>query len=114
MKGHLSTHVLDIENGKPAAGVSLELWRLSKGERTLIKKVVTNAEGRTDSSLLDTTEMHPGEYEIVFQVGAYFGVMPENAFLNEVPVRFNIGDPTEGYHVPLVVTRWAYNTYRGR
>jgi 5-hydroxyisourate hydrolase len=62
----------------------------------------------------DTSETHPGEYEIVFQVGAYFGLRPENAFLNEVPVRFNISDPTDGYHVPLVVTRWAYNTYRGR
>ncbi len=114
MKGHLSTHVLDIENGKPAGGLSLELWRLSKGDRTLLKKVLTNAEGRTDSALLDTAEMHPGEYEIIFHVGAYFGVKPEAAFLNEVPVRFNIADPKEGYHVPLVVSRWAYNTYRGR
>jgi 5-hydroxyisourate hydrolase len=112
MKGHLSTHVLDIENGKPAAGLSVELWQISKGERTLLKKVLTNAEGRTDSALLDPAEMHPGEYEIIFQVGAYFGV--KNSFLNEVPVRFNIEDPTEGYHVPLVVSRWAYNTYRGR
>jgi 5-hydroxyisourate hydrolase len=112
MKGHLSTHVLDIENGKPAAGLSVELWRISKGERTLLKKVLTNDEGRTDSALLAMAEMQPGEYEIIFQVGAYFGV--KNSFLNEVPVRFNIADPTEGYHVPLVVSRWAYNTYRGR
>jgi 5-hydroxyisourate hydrolase len=114
MKGHLSTHVLDIENGRPAAGLSLELWRITKGERALLKRVVTNADGRTDGSLLGIAEMQPGEYEIVFQVGAYFGVKPENSFLNEVPVRFNIVDPTEGYHVPLVVSRWAYNTYRGR
>jgi 5-hydroxyisourate hydrolase len=112
MKGHLSTHVLDIENGKPAAGLSVELWRISNGERTLLKKVATNAEGRTDGALLDTEEMRAGEYEIIFQVGAYFG--GKNSFLNEVPVRFNITDPTEGYHVPLVVSRWAYNTYRGR
>ena len=114
MKGHLSTHVLDIEKGKPAAGLSLELWRIIKGERALLKRVVTNVEGRTDASLLGNAEMQAGEYEIVFQVGAYFGGKPENSFLNEVPVRFNIVDPTEGYHVPLVVSRWAYNTYRGR
>jgi len=113
MKGNLSTHVLDIQNGKPASGLSIAFWRLHEGERVLLKNVVTNSEGRTDEPLLGSSEMEAGEYELVFQVGAYFGIEPEESFLNEVPVRFRIVDPNEGYHVPLLVSRWAYSTYRG-
>jgi 5-hydroxyisourate hydrolase len=113
MKGKLSTHVLDIQNGRPAAGLSIVLWRLSKGERVLVKNTVTNFEGRTDAPLLDSFEMQTGEYELVFQVGAYFGIEPEKAFFNEIPLRFRILDLKESYHVPLLVSRWAYHTYRG-
>lgn len=113
MKGKLSTHVLDIQNGGAAAGLSIALWRLHEGERVLLKDVVTNLEGRTDEPLLSGSEMQAGEYELVFQVGAYFGIEPEKSFLNTVPIRFRIVDPEEGYHVPLLVSRWAYNTYRG-
>jgi len=113
MRGQLSTHVLDIQNGRPAAGLSLALWRLRGGERSLIKTVVTNIDGRTDRPLLSGAEMQAGEYEMVFQVGTYFGDGPAKSFLNEVPVRFRIVDPDEGYHVPLLMSRWAYNTYRG-
>jgi 5-hydroxyisourate hydrolase len=113
MKGKLSTHVLDIENGRAAAGLSITLWRLDDEERVLLKDVVTNLEGRTDEPLLSSSEMRAGEYEMVFQVGAYFGLEPKRSFLNAVPIRFRIIDPEEGYHVPLLVSRWAYNTYRG-
>jgi 5-hydroxyisourate hydrolase len=58
-----------------------------------------------------------GSYELIFSVGAYFhnlGIdLPEPAFLDEVPVRFNIADPQAHYHVPLLVSPWAYSTYRG-
>jgi len=113
MRGQLSTHVLDIQNGRPAAGLSLALWRVGGGERSLIKTAVTNIDGRTDRPLLSGAEMQAGEYEMVFQVGVYFGDEPAKSFLNEVPVRFRIVDPDEGYHVPLLMSRWAYNTYRG-
>jgi hydroxyisourate hydrolase len=113
MKGKLSTHVLDIENGIAAGGLSIALWRLEAGERVLLNEVVTNAEGRTDKPLLSGAEMQVGEYELVFQVGAYFGLEPEKSFLNAIPIRFRIVNPGEGYHVPLLVSRWAYNTYRG-
>jgi hydroxyisourate hydrolase len=113
MKGKLSTHVLDIERGVAAGGLSIALWRLDAGERVLLKEVVTNSEGRTDEPLLSSSEVQVGEYEMVFQVGAYFGLDPEKSFLNAVPIRFRIVKPDEGYHVPLLVSRWAYNTYRG-
>jgi len=113
MKGKLSTHVLDVQNGGGAAGLSIALWRLQEGERVLLKEVVTNLEGRTDEPLLGSSEMQAGEYELVFEVGAYFGSDPEKSFLNAVPIRFRVVDPEEAYHVPLLVSRWAYNTYRG-
>jgi 5-hydroxyisourate hydrolase len=113
MKGNLSTHVLDIQSGRPANGLSIALWRLDEGKPILLKNVVTNSEGRTDGPLLDHSEMRAGEYELVFQAGAYFGIEPAKSFLNEIPIRFRIVDPKEGYHVPLLVSPWAYSTYRG-
>jgi len=107
MKG-LTTHVLDTMNGRPAAGMKIELWSL--GNSTLLKTVTTNANGQTDSPLLEPEEFAAGTYELVFHVGDYFG---ERQFLDRVPVRFNIADTKTKYHVPLLVTPWAYSTYRG-
>ncbi len=75
-----------------------------------MKTVTTNSDGRTDAPLLSGDEMVAGEYELVFHVGAYFG---EAKFLDRVPVRFAITDATAKYHVPLLVSPWAYSTYRG-
>jgi 5-hydroxyisourate hydrolase len=72
--------------------------------------MTTNADGRTDSPLLDAHEFAAGNYELVFHVGDYFG---ERRFLDRVPVRFIIDDGEAKYHVPLLVSPWAYSTYRG-
>jgi 5-hydroxyisourate hydrolase len=102
----LTTHVLDTMNGRPAAGMKIELWSSGK----LLKSVTSNADGRTDSPLLSASEFAKGNYELVFYVGDYFG---ERRFLDRVPVRFTIDDATAKYHVPLLVSPWAYSTYRG-
>ncbi len=104
----LTTHVLDTKNGRPAAGLKIELW--SVDPRQLLKSITTNADGRTDDPLLAPNETAAGHYEIVFHVGDYFG---ERKFLDQVPVRFTISDPAAKYHVPLLVSPWAYSTYRG-
>jgi len=115
MPAKLSTHVLDLTTGKPAVGMRIELWRrgtAATGE--LIKSVTTNADGRTDAPLLVGDEVVVGSYELVFAVKAYFaGRGVESVFLDEVPIRFSISDASAGYHVPLLVTPWAYSTYRG-
>lgn len=108
MSGFLTTHVLDTARGRPAAGVEIELTRLADGE--LLRTATTNADGRTDEPLIAAGELRPGEYELVFAVGDYFG---ERAFLDRVPVRFSIADPAAHYHVPLLVSPWSYSTYRG-
>ncbi len=105
MKG-LTTHVLDTREGRPAAGMKIELWSSGK----LLKTVTTNADGRTDAPLLNAEEFSTGNYELVFHVGDYFG---ERRFLDRVPVRFTIDDAEKKYHVPLLVSPWSYSTYRG-
>ncbi|MFN2508721.1 MAG: hydroxyisourate hydrolase [Chthoniobacterales bacterium] len=104
----LSTHVLDTMRGRPAAGIKIELWSLDRS--ALIKTVQTNSDGRTDAPLLTGEEFATGSYELVFYVGDYFG---ERRFLDRVPVRFTISEPAAKYHVPLLVSPWAYSTYRG-
>jgi 5-hydroxyisourate hydrolase len=104
----LTTHVLDTMRGIPAAGMKIELWSLDQSK--LIKTVKTNADGRSDAPLLAAGEMKTGNYELIFFVGDYFG---ERRFLDRVPVRFVISDAAVKYHVPLLVSPWAYSTYRG-
>ncbi len=119
MAGRLTTHVLDIVYGQPAADLALELWQLASSDtgRTLLKTMRTNTDGRTDGPLLNEHELVTGCYEIVFMVGAYFASQERTsktpAFLDSLPVRFCIADPSEAYHVPLLVSPWAYSTYRG-
>ena len=104
----LTTHVLDTRNGRPAAGMKIELWSVEP--RRLVRKVTTNADGRTEEPLLLPNEIVPGEYELIFHAGEYFG---ERQFLDQIPVRFTISDAAAKYHVPLLVSPWAYSTYRG-
>ncbi|MBE3558344.1 MAG: hydroxyisourate hydrolase [Ktedonobacteraceae bacterium] len=118
MAGRLTTHVLDVAQGQPAAGVAIELWRIARsGERTLLRQVRTNTDGRTDAPLLADAALEAGSYELVFAVGDYFAAQPvvtaSPPFLDRVPVRFTIADPGAHYHVPLLVSPWSYTTYRG-
>jgi hydroxyisourate hydrolase len=108
--GRLTTHVLDTANGVPAAGVRVELFRGGGSEP--LAGTETNAGGRTDGPLLEGEDFTAGTYELVFHVGAYFGGT-EHAFLDVVPVRFGISDPSSHYHVPLLVSPWSYSVYRG-
>lgn len=115
--GKLSTHVLDVTQGKPGAGVALELYAIEGQERKLLRQAVTNNDGRCDAPLLQGEEMRPGRYELVFAAGDYFAAqgadLPEPRFLDRVTIAFGIGDAAQNYHVPLVVSPWAYSTYRG-
>ncbi len=94
----LTTHVLDTRNGRPAAGMKIELWSIEP--RRLVRKVTTNADGRAEEPLLLPNEIIPGEYELIFHAGDYFG---ERQFLDRIPVRFRISDAAAKYHVPLLV-----------
>lgn len=117
MAGKLTTHVLDTMHGLPAARMRGELFSLSAdGTRTFVTTFTTNAEGRTDAPLLTDTAMLPGHYELRFFVAEYFQqrqVSDAGKFLDVVPIQFVVADAQANYHVPLLVSPWAYSTYRG-
>jgi hydroxyisourate hydrolase len=110
VSGRLTTHVLDTAAGRPAAGVRVELWRAG----ALVGSAVTDADGRTEAPL--ASELEVGAYELRFFVGPYFaasGLAADPPFLDVVPVAFGVADAGASFHVPLLVSPWAYSTYRG-
>lgn len=115
--GKLSTHVLDTTQGKPGAGVRIELFAVGDAGRTLLKTDITNADGRCGAPLLEGDAMQPGKYELVFAAGDYFAAqgvaLAEPRFVDRVTIAFGIAHADQNYHVPLVVTPWSYSTYRG-
>jgi 5-hydroxyisourate hydrolase len=111
----ITTHVLDTAAGRPAAGLKVVLTRLD-GKAAVVAEMMTNADGRCDRPLLDGADFAHGVYEIMFHVGDYFrrsGIMlPDPPFLDLVPIRFGVAEDAH-YHVPLLVSPYAYSTYRG-
>jgi 5-hydroxyisourate hydrolase len=112
----LTTHVLDTVQGRPAEGVTIELHSVVGGERRLLKKTVTNMDGRPRDPL-SGSDLAPGVYELTLFAGEYFrksGVkLPEPPFLEEVILRFGIANAADHYHVPLLLSTYGYTTYRG-
>eukprot|EP00578_Thalassiosira_sp_NH16_P028261 CAMPEP_0181097276 /NCGR_PEP_ID=MMETSP1071-20121207/11479_1 /TAXON_ID=35127 /ORGANISM="Thalassiosira sp., Strain NH16" /LENGTH=350 /DNA_ID=CAMNT_0023179739 /DNA_START=33 /DNA_END=1085 /DNA_ORIENTATION=- len=133
--GFLTCHVLDTANGTPASGMRIELYRLNEDgpeynnnnnkngasaprQRILIGSFVTNSDGRLGGPALSGTDFREGQYEWAFYVGDYFARHSSSRisgtpFLDVVPLRFGLDDPTEHYHVPLLASPWSYSTYRG-
>ncbi|MBS2034571.1 hydroxyisourate hydrolase [bacterium] len=112
--GKLTTHVLDTAHGCPAAGMAIRLFDESN---KLLVETTTNSDGRVDRPLLEGETMKSGRYRLEFSAGDYFrgrGLqLPTVAFLDVVPLAFGIEDAGAHYHVPLLVSPYAYSTYRG-
>ena len=115
--GYLTTHVLDVSAGKPAAQIEIRLFRLHNEDRQLLASVKTNSDGRCDGPLAADASFVAGTYELVFHAGDYFRrcglVQEEPAFLEDVVLRFGVSDPAAHYHVPLLLAPYSYSTYRG-
>jgi 5-hydroxyisourate hydrolase len=115
----LTTHILDLTHGKPAANVKIDLYVRREFTSTLEyrKSVVTNEDGRLNTPLLSGEELKVGEYELVFHIGDYFRTkeleLNQPHFLESVPVRFSVNELGAHYHVPLLVSPWGYQVYRG-
>jgi hydroxyisourate hydrolase len=117
MPGKISTHVLDTSLGRPAAGMRVECFQLVGDRSTRVAQGTTNADGRLPELLVAEDGLPLGIYELRFHAGAYFQTtspgLPDPSFLDLVPVRFGVAEAMGSYHVPLLVSPWAYSTYRG-
>ena len=115
--GRLTTHVLDTARGSPASDLSIDLFRLDGDVPVLMKTTETNDDGRCDAPLLDGDALQKGRYQLLFKVAAYLrrsgDDLPEIPFLDDVVINFGINDPTQHYHVPLLLSAYGYSTYRG-
>ena len=100
----ISTHVLDIASGTPAANIRVRLYR---GDRQ-VGEAVTDAGGRCPALLPDDVVLEAGLYRLVFEVEPYM-----NGFFPEVAISFKVHNPTTSYHVPLLLSNYGYTTYRG-
>jgi 5-hydroxyisourate hydrolase len=114
----LTTHVLDTALGKPAEGLTIDLYRLEGDARVHLKTLTTNADGRVDGGpILVDKSFRIGTYELIFYAGDYLrrtgAPLTDPAFLDLVPIRFGISDVTAHYHVPLLISPYGYSTYRG-
>lgn len=106
--GHLSTHVLDIGLGIPAAGLSVTLLQ----EGRAIATVVTDREGRT-AGLLAAGPLRQGHYTLLFGTAAYFAARQQETLYPAIPVPFVITHSEGKYHIPLLLSPFSYSTYRG-
>jgi 5-hydroxyisourate hydrolase len=110
----LSTHVLDATTGRPAAGVQIRLERGDGGGWGPAGQGQTDGDGRLRlAGDGGSADFEPGVYRITFATGAYFGARGVASFYPEVTITFEITGRDEHYHVPLLLSPYAYSTYRG-
>ncbi|QDU28282.1 5-hydroxyisourate hydrolase precursor [Anatilimnocola aggregata] len=109
----ITTHILDVSRGKPAAGVAvrLELWE-NTGQWQLCGTGTTNDDGRV-VNLLDRASMVQGRYRLTFDTGNYYAELQASTFYPQVTVEFIVTATSEHYHVPLLLSPFGYSTYRG-
>ncbi len=110
----ITTHVLDTARGRPAGGLGVTLEAQSgDGHWGIVGKATTDADGRVRQLLPGGVSLHPGLYRLTFDTQSYFVAQEMEAFYPQVTVVFEVRDPTQHYHVPLLLSPFGYSTYRG-
>jgi len=107
----ITTHVLDTARGQPARGVGVRLESVGAPAPELLATGTTDQDGRIPSFGPDRVE--PGAYRLVFDTAAYFAATGQHCFFPEVSLTFTVADPVQHHHVPLLLSPFAYSTYRG-
>lgn len=105
---HITTHVLDAALGLPAQGIAVALGGPT-GE--ILGTGTTDADGRVRD--LGPELLPAGDYQLEFATGAYFAASGRRTFYPRVTIHFVLSDTTAHYHVPLLLSPFAYSTYRG-
>jgi 5-hydroxyisourate hydrolase len=109
----ITTHVLDTARGRPAAGIAVRLERHEGRGWTTLAERTTDADGRVRDLLPDDAAVDAGRYRLVFDTGRYLTTGNTRAFYPEITVTFEIHEPREHHHVPLLLSPYGYSTYRG-
>ena len=105
----ISTHILDLQSGLPAAGVAVVLSKKNGNQWTELKSEATNSDGRIAFQVPNEA----GTYQLNFKIEEYLKKQKVNPFFLDTPVQFNITDTNRKYHVPLLLSPYGYSTYRG-
>jgi 5-hydroxyisourate hydrolase len=109
----ITTHVLDTAAGEPAAGLTVILEMRQASEWVPIGRGTTGEDGRLDT-LTDSITIAPGAYRLTFDIGTYHRERSTTVpFFPEARIAFNVRDPEEHYHVPLLLSPFGYTTYKG-
>lgn len=109
-KAAITTHILNLDAGKPATGVKVLLFKAATNKP--VAGALTNGDGRItewDAQF----EIEPGIYYLQFFVGDWFIQQGRRSFYPEIQITFTVTDTTEHYHVPLLLNAHGYSTYRG-
>ena len=109
----ITTHILDLSFGRPAAGVRVVLASVEDGHRRTVASGVTDADGRLKDLVPTSTKLQAEIYELTFETGSYFMSHGVHPFHPRVTVMFEITDPDQHFHVPLLISPYGYTTYRG-
>lgn len=112
-KSPITTHVLDVARGKPAAGISVMLEVQQDGQWRELANGRTDADGRLASLLAENSQVSAGIYRLTFDTSSYQSSLNGDGFYPYVPVIFKITDASQHYHVPLLLSPYGYSTYRG-
>jgi len=110
----ITTHVLDLSRGVPAAGIDVTLERTdAAGVFAAVGRAATNADGRVPSFGAAAAALGAGRYRLTFRVAPYYAALGTPCFFPEVQVVFEVRDPAQRHHVPLLLSPFGYSTYRG-
>ncbi|MCU1481690.1 MAG: hydroxyisourate hydrolase [Subtercola sp.] len=110
-RSHVTSHVLDSTVGRPAEGVPISLESGAGGQWMVVASAVTDADGRV--STLGPEALPAGLYRVTFDTATYFSARGQSAFYPEVAISFVLQNEAEHYHIPLLLSPFAYSTYRG-
>ncbi len=109
----ITTHILDQTSGKPASGVAVVLEGLQGEHWNEIAKGTTNQDGRIEDLLDLGSKVPSGHYRLIFETGKYFFTLGQKTFFPKVTISFEVANNNEHFHVPLLLSPFAYSTYRG-
>ena len=113
----ITSHVLDVSCGKPAAGIDITLLKVLDTEGSKIAQALntrsTNSDGRVGNLCDELTTLHKGVYQLRFDLEVYFARVEKISFFPYADITFFVENPEEHYHVPLLLSPFGYSTYRG-